>query len=231
MKLIEVDDRTLLSCNNNIDDESYSKPRVLSTLDDVMNEILRAQISDADKWRLYSQALQRYLNHTKLSSRKKDSDLVIPNDTNANSDIEKSSETNTFNFSLGSVGNSFPNDLNMTGIEPMRNSLDSLSQESVRSFFENARSQNLVATHSQQDLNSPQSQMPQLQPIQHTSNASIQKAKNTQSSNRRMLPYRNNMPAASRKRRAQNNLSANMSQMRPCKVVVQPLNWDPTSAR
>lgn len=81
MKLVEIDDKGLpppVHNRQHIDDESYLKPRVLSTLDRIMNEILRAQMSDSDKWKLYSQALRRYLNHTKVSSRKAKHNFSYP---------------------------------------------------------------------------------------------------------------------------------------------------------
>lgn len=211
MKLVEVDDSTLLShTNNTIDDESYSKPRVLSTLDNVMNEILRAQIPDADKWKLYSQALQRYLNHAKVNSTK---NAPIIGNTNP--------EDNPFNFSLGSFSERFQNDVNMSGVQPLRDSLDSISQPSVRNFFEQARDHNFVVTEilpEEVEAVSRNPSPPQRQP-KHTKN------------HRRVLPYRLNMAPGTRKRRAENNLSANMSQIRPCKVSIQNIDWVPTTAR
>lgn len=85
MKLVEIDDRGLTTCVNNpmiIDDESYSKLRVMSNLDNVMNEILKTPMSDAEKWTLYSQVLQKYLNHAKISSRKIDTNILPVNNNN-----------------------------------------------------------------------------------------------------------------------------------------------------
>lgn len=205
MKLVEVDDNSLSTCTNNnnmhIDDSSYSKPRVLSTLDNVMNGILEGKMSDADKWLLYSQALQRYLNHAKINSRKADSNFVSPVSKNMNG---KDEYEDIFNFSL---------DNDMSGINTLRDSLDSISQPVVRSFFEQARQ------HS-------------ISPLEQSSvQPKKKKKKKAPTSALRRLPYRINATNETRKRRAENNLSGDISRIRPCKVNLRRINWESTMAR
>lgn len=229
MKLIEIDDNNISSnaYNNDryIDDEDYSKPRVLPTLDNIMNEILRtANISDVDKWRLYSQALQRYLNHLKIASKKKAENYEIKSSHDHNSTyLEKNNNKHfqtledTFNFSLPQF--------DMSGVEAIRDSLDSISQPTVRIFFEKARNTNSC-------FNVSRPSIPTEEDTPQPPQKAIAKKKKT---NRRVLPYsqqyhtRSN--TISNKRRAENSLSADMSQIRPCKVLLSKLNWTPTNAR
>lgn len=198
MKLVEVDDKPLSSCTNNnmnIDDDSYSKPRVLSTLDNVMNGILEAKIPDADKWMLYSQALQRYLNHAKSNSN-----FVVPMNNSKNINEPEEFE-DAFNFSL---------DNEMSGINTLRDSIDSISQPGVRNFFEQIRQQKT---------------QPSEQPPVQTNR------KKKKVLPPRHLPYRKKATIETRKRRAETSLSADMSRMRPCKVNLHRINWEPTTAR
>lgn len=205
MKLVEIDDNMHTSCSNvpRIDDDSYLKPSVLSTLDGIMNEILRAPISDGDKWTLYSQALQKYLNHAKVTTKKPDCNFSYsPNKKEAIPGPEE-----TFNFSLGSSSES-PR-LDMSGIPRIRDSIGSISQPTVRNFFEQARVLNTSNPSPEQ-----------------IGNVALDHAlRGTKKAKRRVQPYRAN------KRRPETSLSADMSQIRPCKITVQRLNWEPTNAR
>lgn len=218
MKLVEIDDNALSPCANSsvhIDDESYSKPRVLSTLDNVMNKVLRAQISDADKWMLYSQTLQKYLNHAKVNSRKSDCNFAYP--VNDSKSVFEKEKEDTFNFSLGNISNE------ISGIDRIRDSLDSISQPSVKSFFENARQQNSAASRS------PLAAAEEV--LQDSPPPKVKKIKKKSKLIQRALPYRKKLTAEARKRRAENSLSVDISRMRPCKVSVQRINWEPTAAR
>lgn len=215
MKLVEIDDASLSpSCANNImriDDDSYSKPSVMSTLDNTMNEILRLPISDVDKWKLYSQALQRYLNHSKFIS----GNYSHPVNNNESKNKAQSVAENSFNFPFDNI--SIQNQFDMSGLEPIRDSIDSISQPSVRNFFEKARESN------SQSNTSPRLPIAEVavQPPQR------KKKKPSRPNNiRRVLPYRKG-----RKRQAETSLSADMSHIRPCKVIVQRLQWSPTTAR
>lgn len=218
MKLVEIDDNNLSPSGNIgviIDDNSYSKPRVMSTLDNVMNEILRAPITDSDKWKLYSQALQRYLNHSKNISKKNDRNISCPINNDGNKGIPV--EENSFNFSIGDI----PNQFDMSGVELIRDSLDSISQPSVRNFFERVRGNNISTSPLQplpivevdEQPQQPKKRLPKKPGI------------------RRVQPYRSNAGAATKKRRAETSLSADLSQIRPCKVTLQRVNWTPTTAR
>lgn len=231
MKLVEIDDNNILSYANNnsrVDDEDYSKPRVLSTLDNDMNEILRAAISDVDKWQLYSQTLQRYLNRVKVTSRKIDSNSSYPENNEKNK-----REMDSFNFSLPSMGipdlDSFRNTIGttsrahqfeMSGVEPIRDSLDSISQPVVRNFFQNARNANVSMSTSSPSNVEEGDRVPQ---------PKKRKAKKTKGIPRRVLPYRS-VALAGRKRNAETSISADISQIKPCKVLVQRINWEPSNA-
>lgn len=214
MKLIEIDDINVPSPANNsinIDDENYSKPRVLSTLDNIMNEILsKPIISDVDKWQLYSQALQRYLNHVKHTSQRLNYNPLPPE--NVKSVV--STVEDPFNFSLPQ------ND--MSGVYPIRDSLDSISQPAVRDFFEKARKSN--------DTGNITSPLLPMDIIDRQPTPKKRKAKKP-SNPRRVLPYQTLTRAGASKRRAENSISAEMSNIRPCKVMLNRLNWEPTNAR
>lgn len=64
MKLVECDDEsaTINQYSQQLNNDSeYTKPRVLSKLDTIMSQILyRKDIADSEKWKLYTQMLQRY---------------------------------------------------------------------------------------------------------------------------------------------------------------------------
>lgn len=221
MKLIEIDDNNISSHTNNnrcIDDEEYSKPHILPTLDNIMNDILRrTNISDAEKWYLYSQALQRYLNHLKISSKKKvgnndEIKSIHDNSTYPGKNNNTSFQTleDTLNFSLA-------NHFDMSGVEPIRDSLDSISQPTVRNFFERARNVNNCSNMSSISASGEDILMPQKRRAKKKKGKSHTLAYHTRSK--------------TNKRRAENSLSADISQIRPCKVLLNNLNWDTTNAR
>lgn len=211
MKLIEIDDNSASSFTNNnnyntADDEIFLKPRVLSSLDSTMNEILTIPaISDGVKWTMYSQALQRYLNHIKFSSNKNESNRKYPDQNNSR--IPEDS----FNFH---------NPFDISGVEPVKDSLDSISQPIVRNFFERARNANITTSPSMSAANE-QASSPE-QPL-------VTKKKRSKKV-RRVLPYQTRNYVSS-KRRAENSLSAEVSQVRPCKVLLNRVNWEATTAR
>lgn len=218
MKLVEIDDNNLSPTGNIgviLDDNSYSNPRVMSTLDNAMNEILRAPMSDGDKWKLYSQALQRYLNHSKNISRKNDRNSSCPINNDGNKGVP--AEESAFNLSIGHI----PHQFDMSGVDFIRDSLDSISQPSVRSFFERARENNISTSPLQPSPIVEVDEQPPLPKRRPPKKPAI----------RRVQPYRSNAGAATKKRRAEMSLSADLSQIRPCKVAIQRLNWTPTTAR
>lgn len=205
MKLVEIADNMHTACSNipRIDDDSYLKPRVLSTLDSVMSEILRAPISDGDKWTLYSQSLQKYLNHAKVTTKKPDCNFSYSPNNKETIPVDEE----TFNFSLGSISEA-PR-LDMSVISPIRDSIDSISQPTVRNFFERAR-------------------------VLNTSNPSPEKTGNVATAyvpRKKKRAIRRLQPSRAKKRRPETSLSADMSRIRPCKVTMQRLNWEPTNAR
>lgn len=215
MKLIEVDDINIEphGNSNHIDDENYSKPRVLSPLDNVMNEILHTSfISDAEKWRVYSQALQRYLNHVKITSKKINYSTPYPDTNNKNISIPALDDTEKFNFTIP--------DVDMSGLYPIRDSLDSISQPIVRNFFQAARN---VGTNYRQSASEGESIGSQ------STNRKINQKKKSYKRISNQRETRSKTVAA--KRRAENNLSSEISHIRPCKVVLSNIRWKPTSAR
>lgn len=216
MRLIEMDDngnttQVYANSNNQIDDDNFLKPRVLSTLDNVMSEILKTQnTTDVDKWYLYSQALQKYLNYVKMNSKKVDNNSSYPDN---NSKIIQQPEDR--------LNNSFLQ-FDISGVEPFRDSLDSISQPVVRNFFEKARQANI-------SLDSSTSSLPIVELV--TENKSAPQKRRTKPKNTvRVLPYRTRK-AKTTKRRAETSLSADISQVKPCKVRLERINWEPTSAR
>lgn len=125
----------------------------------------------------------------------------------------------TFNFSLGNI--SQPSFSGISGVHRFRDSLDSISQPNVRSFFESVRGHNSVSPN-----------LPAVSAIEEPPHPVKQKTKprKKNSSIRRTQPFRK-VAAGIRKRRAENSLSADISQLRPCKVIMTRLNWNPSTAR
>lgn len=189
-----------------------------------MNEILKTpSISDFDKWQLYSQALQRYLNQVKFTSQKFDHNSSPPQkDNNCISTVEESFRNpcnNSFNFS--------PHSMDISGVYPIRDSLNSISQPVVRNFFEKARESNghILPTASL-PLPSDGAALPQVYkkkfiPKKFRLNVNNVTSRKPQSRSR----------IFAKKRRAETTLSSDMSQVRPCKVSLNEFNWDPTNAR
>lgn len=119
-------------------DKNYAAPRVLSTLDGLMSEILNtSNTSDSDKWTLYNQTLQRYLNYAKhninnLNQSQHNEPVQQPNanqETLNESFHHRNEDQDIFREGLQDI----------SGILPIRDSLDSITQPAVREFFEKAR--------------------------------------------------------------------------------------------
>lgn len=217
MKLIEIDGSSSSSYSNNdtihLDDQNYSKARVLSTLDNSMNEILKSQTtSDADKWFLYSQVLHKYLNHIKYITQKPNHSSPIPENANNNT---KSTEES---FNLSSLPD-MDVELNTTNISQARDSLDSINIPAVRSFFEKARNTDSVPALSQSSSSSSSNVNEEIR----------RKPKNQKKprKNVRALPYTTRSTA--KKRGAERNLSADLSHIRPTKVAIR--RWESSNAR
>lgn len=150
MKLVDIDEPGLIE-KNAVDcmmsDSNYASPRVLSALDGIMDAILkRNDLDDGAKWILYNQTLHRYLNfvknqqnQTSKDEHKADSQIVNNHAFNQSFDLFKPSSS-AFEIS---------------GIEPLRDSLDAISQPIVREFFENARNKIPIETSSTSEHDSP----------------------------------------------------------------------------
>lgn len=217
MKLIEIDDNSnnLIANNSScIDDENYSKPRVLSILDSIMNKILTTpSISDVDKWKLYSQALHRYLNYVKITSQKNDYNSSCPEKDNNRISTEDDTFRNpcnsSFNFSLPQS--------EMSGVEPIRDSLDSILPPIARV----ARDHPFMIK--EKSLSPQNKDLLVREPERKT-----RKSRNRSHSQ----PYevRPHLPGG--KRRAENSLSHETSSFRPRKIAlnINKIRWEPTKA-
>lgn len=228
MRLVEIDGINSSTCanyGNRIDDDSYSKPCVMSTLDNAMNEILMAPMPDGEKWKLYTQTLQRYLNHSKFNSRKIDSNFSYPKNNNGSKNITFQPAENSFNLSLENF--SPTQQFDMSGVDYLRDSLDSISQPAVRNFFEKARELNSHASVSSPSSSPILEAEAQHEPVRQPQRS---KKKPYKPTTRRVQPYRSNAGEATRKRRAEMSLSKNLSSVRPCKIALHRLNWEPTAA-
>lgn len=126
MKLVEIDDNTQVDQQQPSDD-NFTAPRILSTLDNSMNAILnRHDINDIEKWAQYNQILHKYLHHLK----KKNTQQMSPSvELNRSEILQNTPEAFRKRIS----------DLNMSGLIPMKSSIDSITQPSVREFFERAK--------------------------------------------------------------------------------------------
>lgn len=228
MKLVELNSE----CNPNnqlqrnvISDEAYSKPYVLSNLDRLMDGILRKPgISDGDKWLLYNQTLQRYLNFVKAQSKSHHS-----SQNNNITEIIQPQENftpleNTFNA---------PDDLsfNISGVMPLRDSLDSISAPNVRNFFERLRENDLspnriTPSTSTSAAPAPAAPEPPAQSYNNNNNGRPKK-KATKKTAHNYRPNEHAKTRAASKRQANSALSV----LRPCKVVLKDIFWESTNAR
>lgn len=135
MKLVEIDDNSQVPTDQSYlslpSDENVTAPRILSILDNFMNAILnRHDINDGEKWTLYNQALQRYLNHIKKSNVQNSVNQQSPNNIPFD-DQDRRHTPDTFNNRIS--------DHNISGVFPMKTSIENISEPIVRDFFEQAR--------------------------------------------------------------------------------------------
>lgn len=150
MKLVDIDDdisHTSIASTQQLlpTDDNFTAPRMLSILDNSMNSILnRHDIDDGEKWALYNQTLQRYLNYMK---KQRTQNFNTQHTQNFNTQHIPQPEINVQNQLTHSFDGRI-SDNDISGISPMRDSLDSISNTRVRNFFEQARqsSQNSNAT-------------------------------------------------------------------------------------
>lgn len=220
MKLIELDsiDQTnneFIHTSSPISDETYSKPYVLSALDRLMNDILKKSgLSDGEKWQLYNQTLQRYLNFVKAQSKEKNS-------------ASTSIQSKAYDSNLDDTRRDFTllrdSSFNMSGVDPIRDSLDTISVPVVRDFFMNAREKNDPLNTSWRSLPSPQPQ--QQQP-------SLPKVVNERPKKKAVrkvnhyIQFNSNPSSRSKAVAKKRHAEALLSQIRPRKVIA----WEPTNA-
>lgn len=126
MKLVDIDDdnvthQVIESTYQTLpSDYNFTAPRVLSILDNSMSEILNCRdMDDSEKWILYNQTLQKFLNYMKKTR------TPITQHTQRNHTIE------AFDGHIS--------DHNITGIQPLRDSIEFISQPNVRDFFQQIR--------------------------------------------------------------------------------------------
>lgn len=142
MKLVDIDDISHHSPVQSVSplpsDEDFVAPRILSILDNSMNSILnRNDMNDGEKWILYNQTLQKYLNYMKNSRTR-------------NSAVQSDQPKNTSELFNGHISNNMSEI--MSGILPIRGSIDNISHANVKNFFEQARLSDInnVVQHPQQ---------------------------------------------------------------------------------
>lgn len=219
MKLVDIDDVTHSSSgpsNHSMpSDDNFITPRILSLLDNAMNDILnRSDVDDGEKWILYNQSLQRYLNYMKKTRS--------PNINTQHATNTQLSGSEQWNRSLNPF-DSHTSDHNLTGIVPIRDSIDNISQPNVRQFFEHARESISPIAHISSEPSLSAMDIPDLSPLQ-------------QQLSRKKTP--------SRIRAVKRNASQNLSGRPPNKVVPRSLfrerrqaqsrfqpYWEATNAR
>lgn len=132
MKLVPVDDISHSAVDqSHLPDENFTASRILSILDDSMNAILnRNDINDGEKWTLYNQTLQRYLNHMK-KTHSQNSNVQRPQKFQSEETYNRHHTPSAFNNSIS--------EHDISGIFPMKPSIESALQPNVREFFEQAR--------------------------------------------------------------------------------------------
>lgn len=135
MKLIDIDETTPTHPSNDLhqSDANFVTPRTLSMLDGAMNDILnRCDIPDGEKWILYNQTLQKFLNYMKKarSQDKLPSTIhnTIPDQRNQSLSDQRNQSRATFDGRMS--------DNSLSGIFPMRDSIELIQQPAVRDFFQ-----------------------------------------------------------------------------------------------
>lgn len=142
MKLVDIDEVSQTDSPHLLppSDDNFSASRKLSILDNFMSDILnRRDIGDGEKWMLYNQSLQRFLNYMKQART---------SNLNTNHTIEtkfNESKLNTEDQQNSTFDNTFDpfdehiSDHDISGVFPIRDSIDSITQPVVKRFFEQAR--------------------------------------------------------------------------------------------
>lgn len=162
MRLVEIDDvegentkkdsQYMYTINDS--DDAYTKAKVLSSLDKEMSSILRNnEMNDYDEWNLYKRSFQRYMNF--IENTKKPENIL---NTTTSSDKKKQKDW------LNNTYNSFNTDhpprytrVFDTEIPPQRDSIDKVTSQPVREFFENMGASNRRNQSSSLSFNGDQS--------------------------------------------------------------------------
>lgn len=154
MKLVEFDDNNLSSSKIEYSDEQYRAPRVLQHLDKEMGQILQmSNLSDTEKLSFYNQVLRRY--------------LVFVNQARHIHQAKSKEEDENDHLQQSLL-------FNESGCT--RDSIDAISQPSVKKFFESLRdasmndgsAQNTLFPLSSTQQGIPQQTSFQRSPIQST---------------------------------------------------------------
>lgn len=140
MKLVDIDDAipsSTVHLHQKIPtDDEFSASRTLSILDSSMNEIMNRQdIDDGEKWILYNQILQRYLNHLKKIQTSNTTTERIQSGQDQRIDTPSPFQDRLVEHDI-------------SGIFPIRDSLETISQPNVRNFFVQARRKDIQRAES-----------------------------------------------------------------------------------
>lgn len=134
MRLIDIDDTTPTQPATDLQhtvqsDANFVEPRTLSLLDGAMNDILnRYDIPDSEKWMLYNQTLQKFLNYMK-KTRSQD---ALPNTYHTSPQHDQRNQ-------YRSMFDGHISENSLSGINPIRDSIDLISPPAVRNFFQQAK--------------------------------------------------------------------------------------------
>lgn len=202
MKLVEIDDiphhsgeQSYLS---HATDEKFTAPRTLSMLDKSMNAILEcSDMDDGAKWTLYHQTLQRYLNHMRTTQK---------SNTHQLDENERMLTPDPFTNHIS--------DHNISGVFPIKDSINNISMPVVRDFFQNARESDV-------NLLSP---IRQTSPVGLSTEFNITPAQNQQQA----IQHTQKGTKKTRKRPPKRNASKDITDVHPRKLVVRnPGNTPP----
>lgn len=230
MKLVEIDDDVPMTSTTQSHlslptDKQFTAPRTLSLLDNSMETILnRGDISDGEKWILYNQTLVRFLNHLRKSRPQKSN----MQEQAPNIRIESS---NSLHHHIPESFNNSISHHNISGFHPIKSSIASISEPSVREFFESANAKlndvNTVTLNNDDDVN--HSMISDLSPIPQPDQIS----QYTPPEQMSITEAPNMNVNVDRRRRQKRAANADLTRLHPEKLVVKdtapvPRNLQPT---
>lgn len=230
MKLVDIDDNTTHQPNNLYQtlqsDKNFVAPRTLSMLDGSMHDILnRRDLPDSEKWMLYNQTLQKFLNYMK-SARSQHTLHKPSSPSTHHTPVQSEQRNHSLNLFDDRIS-----DHSLSGIFPLRDSIDLISQPNVRNFFQQMRENVGNATDQGDGARDDGLASPGLGIVDSMSNHS-QSPMDVES------PSRN----ITRRRATKRNASLNITDHHPRKIAQinpRPLlqdytndfNWEPTQAK